>query len=137
MYVQTHGIYYSKISVLFWGDFPQKKIQSETWTHPPTSIVISNFCRKKILCKAPKQSLHLVRWCYNLALTRTISSGAAFMLSKEVQIIINDSEFNSRQNGIKLNFIQSAHQLCKNSNSSSWENIKLYFKQYPSNSKAI
>ena len=42
----THGIVHQTISTgleLFWDDFPHKKIQSETWTHPPTSIVNSDF----------------------------------------------------------------------------------------------
>ena len=39
-------VYYSKISGLvlgYFGTIFPKKIQSETWTHPPTSIVISDF----------------------------------------------------------------------------------------------
>ena len=40
-------VYYSKISVsglgIFWDDFQQQQNPSETWTHPPTSIVISDF----------------------------------------------------------------------------------------------
>ena len=56
MYRQnTHGILLQNISTglgLFWDDFPPKKIPSEIWTHPPTSIVISDFV-EKILCKAP------------------------------------------------------------------------------------
>ena len=42
----THGILLQNISTgleLFWDDFPNKKIQSETWTNPPTSIVNSDF----------------------------------------------------------------------------------------------
>ena len=38
---------------LFWDDFPKKKIPSETWTHPPTSIAFLDFWGKKILCTAP------------------------------------------------------------------------------------
>ena len=45
----THciGVYYSNISVLvysyFWMIFQHKKIPSETWTHPLTSIVNTDF----------------------------------------------------------------------------------------------
>ena len=53
----THGILLQNISNglgLFWDDFPNKRNPSETWTHPPTSIVNSDFW-KKILCKASKK----------------------------------------------------------------------------------
>ena len=42
----THGLLLQNISTglgLFWDDFPHKNIPSETWIHPPTSIVISDF----------------------------------------------------------------------------------------------
>ena len=43
----THGILLQNISTgfeLFWDDFPtNKQIPSETWTHPPMSIVNSDF----------------------------------------------------------------------------------------------
>ena len=63
----THGILLQNISTglgLFWDDFPIKKIQSKTWTHPPTSIVISDF-----FCKAPKVTTvdsHLCRFSVQL-----------------------------------------------------------------------
>ena len=54
--IHMYGILLQNISTglgLFWDEFPkQNKIPSKTWTHPPTSIVISDFWRKKILCKA-------------------------------------------------------------------------------------
>ena len=57
MYRQnTHGILLQNISTglgLFWDDFPKKKKKKKTWTHPPTSIVISDFLNF-FLCKAPK-----------------------------------------------------------------------------------
>ena len=34
---------YSVLVGIFWDDFPHKKIPSEIWTHPPTSIVITEF----------------------------------------------------------------------------------------------
>ena len=46
-------VYYTKISVL--DDFPNKKNPSETWTHPPTSIVNSDFFEFFLICKAPKE----------------------------------------------------------------------------------
>ena len=52
--VYTHGILIQHISTglgLFWDDL--KKIPSETWTHPPTSIVISVYWNF-FLCKPPK-----------------------------------------------------------------------------------
>ena len=57
MYRQnTHGILLQNISTglgLFWDDL--KKKPSETWTHPPTSIVISDFLKKNS-SKAPKRT---------------------------------------------------------------------------------
>ena len=50
-----HGILLQNISTgveQFWDDFPKRKILIETWTHPPTSIVNSDFWRQKIICKA-------------------------------------------------------------------------------------
>ena len=56
MYIKTEYIWYTTPTYLystglelFWDDFP-KTIPSETWTHPPTSIVISDF----FICTAPK-----------------------------------------------------------------------------------
>ena len=52
-------VYYSKISVLvkaILGRFSSKKIQSETWTHPPTSIVNSDVFNF-LLCKVPKSRM--------------------------------------------------------------------------------
>ena len=49
-----YGILLQTISTcleLFWDD-SKKKIPSETWTHPPTSIVNSDFLNV-FLCKAP------------------------------------------------------------------------------------
>ena len=57
MYRQnTYGILLQNISTglqLFWDYFFHKKNPSETWTHPPTSIVISDFFLF-FLCTAPK-----------------------------------------------------------------------------------
>ena len=42
----THGLlsrHISTSSVQFWEDFPNFILFNETWTHPPTSIVISLF----------------------------------------------------------------------------------------------
>ena len=56
MYVQTEYTWYTTPKYQYWfrailGWFSKKKkIPSETWTHPPTSIVISDF----FLCKVPK-----------------------------------------------------------------------------------
>ena len=50
-------VYISTGLVQFWDDFPKIKIQ-ETWTHPPTSIVNSDFFNF-LLCKAPKGGLLL------------------------------------------------------------------------------
>ena len=56
MYIQTeyiiyYGVLLQNISTgleLFWDDFPIQ-IPSETWTHPPTSTVISDFWKKNYL----------------------------------------------------------------------------------------
>ena len=56
--IHNHGILLQNISTglgLFCDDSP-KKIQSETWTHPPTYIVISDFWIKKVFAK-PHQGL--------------------------------------------------------------------------------
>ena len=47
MYIQTEYIWYTTPKCMywfraFWDDFP-KNIPLETWTHPPTSIVIADF----------------------------------------------------------------------------------------------
>ena len=52
IYTEYMGILLQNICTgleLFWDDFP-KTIPSETWTHPPTSIVFSDF----FLFTAPK-----------------------------------------------------------------------------------
>ena len=48
MCIQTEYIWYTTPKYLYWfrailGWFSNKKIPSETWTHPPTSIVLSDF----------------------------------------------------------------------------------------------
>ena len=55
MYVQTEYTWYTNVLQnistglgLFWDDF-KKKILNKTWTHPPTSIVISDFWKKNSL----------------------------------------------------------------------------------------
>ena len=58
MYIQTEYTWYTTPKYQYWlrailRRFSTKKIPSETWTHPPTSIVISDFWRKKFLCNAP------------------------------------------------------------------------------------
>ena len=63
----THGILQS-ISTrlgLFWDDFP--KISSETWSHPPTSIVISDFWGKNSL-QSPLVGFLSLRYEYSNAL---------------------------------------------------------------------
>ena len=54
MYRQnTHGILLQNSSTglgLFWDDF-QKKNPSDTWTHPPTYIVISDLWRNFLFAK--------------------------------------------------------------------------------------
>ena len=58
----------------------KNKIPSETWTHPPNSIVISDFWRKKIICTAP-YCLHLLD--YFLMSTAYLRSKRDFFRSEE------------------------------------------------------
>ena len=46
---------YSTGLELFWDDFPKPK-KSEIWTHPPTSIINSDFL-SFFLCEAPKRRI--------------------------------------------------------------------------------
>ena len=54
--------------------FQKKKCPSQTWTHPTTSIVILDFWRKTILCKAPKMPIDGFILCFSPDITLSMWS---------------------------------------------------------------
>ena len=71
MFIQAEYTWYTTPKYHYWfrailGRFSNKtkQIPRETWTHPPISIVISDFWNF-FLCKAPKGCSHKFDvWCY-------------------------------------------------------------------------
>ena len=67
---------------LFWHDFPkQNKIPSETWTHPPTSIVNSDFWRKHYL-QSPLVSIQYSDHIFSARLVSNSSSSLECVFHK-------------------------------------------------------
>ena len=101
MYVQTCMVYYSKICStclgLFWDDFPTKKIRVRPGrTHPPTSLVISDFLN--FFCKDPslsvgvsKLQVTILAWSYR-EMSQTVRIDWHSFLS-QVRISVWPSKF--------------------------------------------
>ena len=70
MFIQTEYTWYTtkQYQYWFWADFPQKKILSETWTHPPTHFHSQlGFLEFVLLCKARLIAHWLLQYIYLVA----------------------------------------------------------------------